>query len=822
MATPLRTVILERSPETAELLVRQLRQSGYDVQWQHVDSKDRFLAVLDASLDVILADYRLPGLTALQALDLVQARGLDVPLIIVSDTIGEARAVEVMKHGAADYVRRDHLARLGPAVAHAIERRWTRRAKAQADALIHFQAQLLNAVGQAVVATTVDGAIVYWNRAAEQLYGWSADEVLGRPVAEIIPGGAGREPTGRLERLRAAGTWSGELRVRHRGGSTLAVLVTDSVVRDADGGVLGIVSVAVDISERRRAEEALQASERRLRALLQHSSDIVAVLDSQGIVRYISPSVEAIMGYPVDEVLGRSGLRALREEDADRLRALIADLGAKPGSSQTIAVQQRHRDGSWRHLEAVVTNLLHEPGVRGIVVNARDVTERVRYEEQLAHRAFHDELTGLPNRALFMDRLSQALSQVESEAGAVALGVFCIDLDGFKLVNNSLGHGAGDMLLAAVARRLARYVRPSDTLARLSGDEFAVLTKGVAQEPDAYLLAQQVVEALRRPFDLNGQEVFVTASVGFTLTADRSGTVRPEDLLREAELALQQAKRQGKASAAAFRPSMGAWASARLRLEADLRRAIERGQLRVYYQPEVELRTSRVVGVEALVRWQHPERGLISPAEFVSLAEDTGLILPIGRWVLEEACRQGRQWLVHRGRGEPPLVISVNLSARQFAQPDLVDQVRQALQTTGLPAAHLRLEITESAVMADAEPAVRTLQALKELGVGLAIDDFGTGYSSLSYLRRFPVDTLKIDRSFVHALGKDKHATVIVSAVVVLAHTLGLAVTAEGVETAEQLARLCAVGCDRAQGFYFSPPVPASTVEEVLRDSTAA
>jgi diguanylate cyclase (GGDEF)-like protein/PAS domain S-box-containing protein len=822
VATPLRTVILERSPETAEVLVRQLRQAGYAVQWQHADSKDRFLAALDAALDVILADYRLPGLTALEALDLLQARDLDGPLIIVSDSIGEARAVEVMKHGAADYVRRDHLARLGPAVAHAIERRWTRRAKAQADALIHFQAQLLNAVGQAVVATTVDGTIVYWNRAAEQLYGWSAEQALGRPVAEIIPDGAGAMPPLRLERLRAAGTWSGELQVRRRDGSTLSVLVTDALVRDADGGVLGIVSVATDISERRRAEEVLQASERRLRALLQHSSDMIAVLDARGIVRYISPSVEAITGYPVDEVLGRSGLRALREEDAARLQALIAELGDKPRSSRTIAVQQRHRDGSWRHLEAVVTNLLDEPGVRGIVVNARDVTERVRYEQQLAHRAFSDELTGLPNRALFMDRLSQALSQAESDAGAAALGVFCVDLDGFKLVNNSLGHGAGDMLLAAVARRLARCVRPGDTLARLSGDEFAVLAKGVVREPDAYLLAQQVVEALRQPFDLNGQEVFVTASVGFTLTAGRSGTARPEDLLREADLALHHAKRQGKASAVAFRPSMGAWASARLRLEADLRRAIERGQLRVYYQPEVELRTRRVVGVEALVRWQHPERGLISPAEFVSLAEDTGLIIPIGRWVLEEACQQGRRWLAHRRQGEPPLLISVNLSARQFAQPDLVDQVRQALQTTGLPAAHLRLEITESAVMADAEPAVRTLQALKELGVGLAIDDFGTGYSSLSYLRRFPVDTLKIDRSFVYALGKDKHATVIVSAVVVLAHTLGLAVTAEGVETAEQLARLCAVGCDRAQGFYFSPPVPASAVEEVLGDCPAA
>ncbi len=822
MATSLRSLILEQSPEASELLVHQLRQAGYAVQWQRVETQEQLLAALTPALDVILAEYRLPGLTALEVLDLLQARGLDVPLIIVSDSIGEARAVEVMQRGAADYVRRDHLARLGPAVAHAIERRWTRRAQAQADALIHFQAQLLNAVGQAVVATALDDTVVYWNRAAERLCGWRAEEVLGRPVHELFPAEGGVKPAQRLQCLHGAGTWSGELQVRHRNGSTLPVLVTDSLVRGADGNAVGVVRVAVDISERRRAEEVLLASERRLHALLQHSSDLVAVLDARGIVRYISPSVEAITGYPVDEVLGRSGLRALREEDATRLRALAAELRGRPGGNQMVTLQLRHRDGSWRQLEAVVTNLLHEPSVRGIVLNARDVTDRVRYEQQLAHRAFSDELTGLPNRALFMDRLAQALSQATSEARPASLGVLFVDLDGFKLVNESLGHGAGDMLLAAVARRLARGIRPGETLARFSGDQFAVLARGINAEADVYRLAQEMVEALRTPFELNGQEIFVTASVGVTLTAGRPGSVQPEDLLREADVALHQAKVQGRASIAAFRPGMSAWASARLRLEASLRRAVERGELRVYYQPEVELRTGRMVGVEALVRWQHPERGLISPAEFVSLAEDTGLIVPIGRWVLEEACRQGRQWLACRRRGASRFLISVNLSARQFAQPDLVEQVRQALQHSGLRAAHLRLEITESAVMADAEPAARTLRALKELGVTLAIDDFGTGYSSLSYLRRFPVDTLKIDRSFVAGLGKDKHATVIVSAVVALAHTLDLAVTAEGVETTEQLARLRAVGCDRAQGFYFSPPVPASAIDEMLRDCTAA
>ncbi|MER3420748.1 MAG: hypothetical protein C4290_09600, partial [Chloroflexota bacterium] len=389
----MRIVILERSPEMSESLVRQLQQAGYAVEWWRMDCKEQFLAVFNPTPDVILADNQLPDPTALEVLDLLQARGLDVPVNIIAERIGEARAVEVIQRGAANYLPRDHLERLGRAVAHTMERRWTRRAKAQADALIHFQAQLLNAVGQAAVATTLDGTIVYWNRAAEQLYGWRTEEVLGRPVNSVLPAEAGAELAARLEPLRRAGTWSGELPVRHR-------------------------------------------------------------------------------------------------------------------------------DGSWRHLEAVITNLLHEPNVRGIVVNARDVTKHARSEQQLAHRAFSDELTGLPNRALFMDRLSQALpqtsqtSQTEPDARPSSLGVFVVDLDGFKLVNGSLGHGAGDMLLAAVARRLARQVQPGDTLARFGDDQFAVLARGITSETDAYQLARQVVEALHQPFDLSGQEVFATVSIG--------------------------------------------------------------------------------------------------------------------------------------------------------------------------------------------------------------------------------------------------------------------------------------------------------------------
>ncbi len=467
------------------------------------------------------------------------------------------------------------------------------------------------------------------------------------------------------------------------------------------------------------------------------------------------------------------------------------------------------RQGEPRWLQAFVYPVRDDRGsLREVTLIIEDVTERKALEDRLSHQAFHDPLTGLPNRALLLDRLDHALKRVERRGNGGKVAVLFTDLDNFKYVNDSLGHKAGDDLLVKVAKRISSCLRPQDTVARLGGDEFVVLLEEVREVAEATAVAERIADALKAPFALNGEEVFVTTSIGIVL--GRPG--KAEDLLRDADIAMYRGKEAGKDRHEVYEEGMRAQATERLGLEGDLRRALDRGgeEFVVRYQPEIDVKTGRTVGLEALVRWHHPERGLVSPAEFVPLAEDTGLIVPIGRRVLEEACRQAqalREGRAEGSEGSQPIMY-VNLSARQFREPGLVEEISRVLHATGMEPGMLALEITESDVMNDAAAAVLALAGLKALGVGIAIDDFGTGYSSMSYLKRFPVDYLKIDRSFVAGLGEGTgDDEVIAAGMVSLAHALGLGVVAEGVETEGQLARLREMGCEVAQGFYFSKPL---------------
>ncbi len=441
--------------------------------------------------------------------------------------------------------------------------------------------------------------------------------------------------------------------------------------------------------------------------------------------------------------------------------------------------------------------------------------ERKMFQEQLWHQAFHDPLTGLPNRALLRDRLDQALAR--SERLGRPTGVLVIDIDNFKVVNDSLGHQFGDELLQIVAERIRGVLRAGDTAARLGGDEFTILVEDVSDVDEVTAVAERVTEKLRRSITLSGREVFVSASIGVALSPPSA--ITPEALLRNADLAMYRAKSGGKSRWQVYEQSLETRARERLDIEIDLRRALDRGEFRVFYQPIVQLATGRVVEVEALARWEHPERGRITPDAFIPIAEETGLIVPLGQWVLEEACKQARAW--HEQYPQQPVVMSVNLSARQFQHPSLVEDIARAVQQVRLNPKWLKLEITESVLMQDIEATVATLHALNGLGIQLAIDDFGTGYSSLSYLKRFPVDTLKIDRSFVSGLGEDAQDTAIVRSVVDLAKTLNLNVTGEGIETAAQEAQLAELGCDLGQGFLIARPAPASTIGHVLRGPIA-
>jgi diguanylate cyclase (GGDEF)-like protein/PAS domain S-box-containing protein len=546
-------------------------------------------------------------------------------------------------------------------------------------------------------------------------------------------------------------------------------------------------------------------SEARFRSLVAHSSDLITVLDAHGTVTYQSPSVERILGYRVDEIEGSNFADLLGVSDRPRLAQILAGVGEAyvGGGSEAHVIEctLRHHQGEWLKFELQHTDLLQDEHVRGIVLNGRDVSERKAFEDQLAHQAFHDPVTNLANRALFADRVQHAI--MRSIRGGPAIGIMFIDLDDFKTVNDSLGHAAGDTVLQEVARRLQATVRPADTVARFGGDEFAILLDGVNDSSEAADVAGRMLRALEQQFEVEGKQVYPRASVGICLVDSEFGATDAEELLRNADVAMYMAKRDSKGSYRVFEPEMHERVVERLELQAELQQAVELNQLEVHYQPVVRLDEEADYGVEALLRWMHPERGTIPPLQFIPLAEETGLIIPIGRWVLQQACRQG-SLLQERFPRTPPLTMSVNLSVKQLQSETIVEDVGQALEASGLPPSSLVLEITESVMMADTDLAVRRLHELKELGVLLAMDDFGTGYSSLSYLSRYPVDILKMDRSF---LASEHENSGLAAAIIALGNTLQLHVVAEGIEMPEQIASLRDLGCELGQGFFFAKPM---------------
>ena len=544
--------------------------------------------------------------------------------------------------------------------------------------------------------------------------------------------------------------------------------------------------------------------EARFRSLVHNSSDVITVVDADSTVRYHTPSARPVLGYGTDELLGTRLLDLVHPDHVSLALALFdeASMGVGP-----VALRARRADGSWVDVEAIGDNLLGDPNVGGIVVTLRDVSVRKELERTLTHQAFHDSLTGLANRALFVDRVEHALRRRGRIAHEVA--VLFLDLDDFKTVNDSLGHAVGDELLGGVASRLDGSLRPADTTARLGGDEFAILLEGMAGIDDAFVAAQRLLDSLREPFTLEGKAVDVHASVGIAF-AD-GDTLGSEALLRNADIAMYMAKSANKGSYEVFEPHMHDAAMRRLDVMADLQRAVENGDFVLHYQPIVTLDTRRVVGFEALVRWQHPVRGLLGPAEFIPLAEETNLILPLGRWVLEHACRQARSWHTQLGT-----TMSVNLSQKQLAQPGLEDEVSEILRHTGVAPGAITLEITESVVMHDVDRTVALLARLRRLGVRVAIDDFGTGYSSLAVLRQLPIDVLKIDKAFVDGVGCNSEDSMLVGTVIELARGLGLETVAEGIEHEDQVERLRELRCSLGQGYFFARPLPARTAAAAL------
>ena len=830
----MKVLYVEDNEQDADLTCRRLARLAPDIAVATVHT----LAAARARLateetagelpDVLLVDVRLPDGNGLELLGEVRARGLPIAVVMLTGSGDEALVVTALRSGADDYVVKagTYVDRLPVTLAGATA------AFRQASTHRSTPIRVLYAEPSASDVDLLQRHLARYAPHVQVQAVHTAQEALARLPPEVDVG-----PDVLLLDFKLPGMNALDVvrEVRHERALDLPVIVItghgdetsaaqtlklgaiDYLVKQDD--LLHRLPVAIENAwyhaQLERERGALRDSEERFRQMAESIGDVFWLGDTaRRRALYLSPAFERIFCMPVAAVYAdaRAWVAHVHEDDRaivlahmDGSVAADFEVGFRvcPPGREMRFVQMRVyvvHDGEGR--------LVRRAGV------IQDVTERKAQEARIEHLAYHDSLTGLPNRAMLMDRLGQALSQAQRLGQQVA--VLFMDLDRFKLVNDSLGHPAGDQLLKEIARRLRATLRDNDTVARVGGDEFQVVVCNVAGSVDAARIAEKLMRSLAEPFTLEGQELHVTASLGVSLFP-RDGA-SGELLLKYADIALYEAKGDGRNAYRFFSPEMNAQAHGRLRLENDLRRAVERRELELHYQPQLDLATGEVCAVEALVRWRHPVRGLVPPNAFIPMAEETGLVLGIGEWVLNEACRQVAQWQ-REGLVDnvSPLRVAVNISARQLQRPGLDDAVRRALSLSGLPAACLELEITESSVMLDPLHARSVLESLRGLGVLLSIDDFGTGYSSLAYLKRLPLDRLKIDRSFIDGIPSDSDDAAIVETIIVMTHKLGLRVIAEGVETLEQRLQLVRQGCDEMQGFLLAQPVPAHELPALLK-----
>jgi diguanylate cyclase (GGDEF)-like protein/PAS domain S-box-containing protein len=700
----------------------------------------------------------------------------------------------------------------------------------------------IETISTGITIADINGKILYTNPAEAVMHGYEVEELAGKNVSIFCPDKRKKRRT----RKEVAGwkEWTREVTEVRKDGSALPLQLKSIPVKDPSGNPSCIITISEDITLRKQAEEDLrnahseleqkvlertrelresnrmleqelkerQAAESRLRLLgkfFENTNEAVLIIDSRARIIEVNDAFTRITGFAKEEVIGKKP--ALLRSDRRSKRPLnnIWRSVVKSGSWQGEASDQR-KNGEiyavWLSISPV-RDRSNTP--THYVAIAADISDIKKSEERLEHLAHHDSLTDLPNRTLFSDRLNQAISYAKRNEKIMA--VMLLDLDRFKEVNDTLGHRLGDQLLVNVSRRLKSRLRNTDTISRLGGDEFAVILPDISSIEKAAHVAQQLMNALSEPFALEGHEVYITTSIGITIyPADSDDR---DELLINADAAMYHAKSKGKNNFQFFTPAMNTKIIEKLFIESKLRHALDNNEFMLCFQPQIETGTESIVGMEALLRWTNPELGEVSAEKFIPIAEDTGLIIPIGEWVIREACREVKTW---QDEGLPVMNLSVNLSARQFHRQTIIGTISRILDETGFDPQRLELEITESVIMQDVEENIQTLRGLKDLGIRLSIDDFGTGYSSLNYLKRFPIDVLKIDRSFVMDIVSDPDDSSVVSAIIALAHSLGLKVIAEGVETAEQLAFLKERGCNEVQGYYFSRPVPGHTVKELF------
>ncbi len=732
------------------------------------------------------------------------------PLIIATSRIDMDVVRQAAGLGAHDVVLRDDGMRLVDSLRRAI----SERARVPLESITdHVREELMRRLFDLtpnyVSIRDQDGRYVMVSQAYADLYGTTVDEMTGKPVAAFMSGTSMSELelSEDLEVLRTRRSRSVHRDVVDSSGTNRMLQIVKRPIVLEDGRSF-VMCVAVDVTKSERAESTLAKTNDFLKNILETISDAVFALDTGGKFTLANKRLSQMTGYRHHELIGMPFAKLFAGDTAFDVQRVLASLVSETGKEKRFEAHISHADGHQRVITCSLLPLKEGDRVIGIAGTAVDITERKAAEQRIEHLAYHDPLTNLPNRRLLNDRLTMAMSQAQRDGRMVA--VLFVDLDRFKSINDSLGHRTGDAVLQELGTRLRAAVRSGDTVARMGGDEFVFLLPSIDRVDEAVTVARKVLDAVRQPFNIEGREFVVTASIGMSFFPNHARDA--ETLIKQADTALFESKRRASDTFEIFDQSMSARSLDYFILENELRRAIAQNEFVLMYQPIVEMRTERITSLEALIRWQHPEKGLLMPDEFIPLSEETGLITPIGDWVLHQACRQNREW---QRRGLFTVPVAVNISARQL-DSDLVASVSRALDEAALPPQFLELELTESILMESAAASSMTIDALKEMGTHISIDDFGTGYSSLSYLERYPIDSLKIDRSFMPHDPLAPGAGIIAGTIISMAQTLGIDVIAEGVETREQRDFLLARGCTRAQGHYYWTAMPADALEALI------
>ncbi|VAX24851.1 diguanylate cyclase/phosphodiesterase (GGDEF & EAL domains) with PAS/PAC sensor(s) [hydrothermal vent metagenome] len=813
-APPLRILLVEDSKHDRFAFREALARSDVEiVDCVRAEEALEKLHSNPGSFDLVVSDYKLPGISGLEFLRKLMDDKMDLPLILLTGSGSERIAVEASRVGVDDYIVKDPhgeylnlLPTTLPLVAQKHRDRVARMKAEQAlrESEIEYRSLFEYASDAIFIIAPDTRFILQANKVASAQLGYTNEELLSMRIDDINILASAEEHHAAIEKLKKMSSVIFETRSKRKNGELIDVEVSSRFIQYS--GKMVIQSFVRNITERKRAEERLKLASN----VFENIMEGVMVTDFNAMIEYTNPAFTKITGYTASEVIGKKpNLLKSKLHDKPFYRDMWRSLLTK-GNWQG-EIWNRRKDGESYPEWLTITAIRDEGGkTTQYAAIFHDITELKRGQEEIKYQAYHDALTGLPNRLLFHDRLLQAIGHARRNESELA--ILFLDLDNFKKINDGLGHEVGDLMLQGVATRLISSLREEDTVSRFGGDEFTIILENFDEAEDTSLVAQKIIKSLSEPFLYQGLKLFITTSIGITLFPEDGDSV--EKLLKNADMAMYRAKEHGGNTYQFFTNEMNLKVIERFKIEDDLRKAVENEEFLIHYQPKVDLKTGSIISMEALARWQKPTGEIVSPAEFIPVAEETGLIIPIGEWVLREACVRTKAWC---DKGYGPLKVTVNLSTKQFHDENLINSIKKVLDETGLDPRYLELEITESSMMADVDKNVLALQCLSSMGIRLAIDDFGTGYSSLSYLRRFPINTLKIDSSFVKEAPGDNDAESIVQVIIAMGHSLNLSVVAEGVETREQLEFLRKHKCDEMQGFYFSKPLPEARFEALLK-----